>query len=64
MGRYPGGRPVDGSIGNMQLKNIVALSVDYSYHGFMTFWTAVKRAGYIDPSSQLKAALSIRTVAM
>jgi hypothetical protein len=53
-----------GGTGNRQLKNIVALSVLYSYHGFMTFWTAAKRAGYINPSSQLEAALSTRTVAM
>jgi len=48
----------------IQVKNIVALSVRYSYHGFMTFWTAAKRNGYINPSSQLEAALSTRTVAM
>jgi hypothetical protein len=38
--------------------------VRYSYHGFMTFWTVSKRSGYINPSSQLEAALNTRTVAM
>jgi hypothetical protein len=35
-----------------------------AYHGCMTFWSAQERDGYMNPSSQLKAALSIRTAAV
>jgi hypothetical protein len=35
-----------------------------AYHECMTFWSAIERDGYMNPSSQLKAALSIRTVAV
>ena len=35
-----------------------------AYHGCMTFWSAKERDGYMNPSSQLKAALSIRTAAV
>ena len=35
-----------------------------AYHGCMTFWSAKERDGYMNPSSQLKAALSTRTAAV
>ena len=62
--RQTGSIPAGSKRGNRRRKNIVALSVRYSYHGFMTFWTAAKRYGCLNPSSQLEAALNARTVAM
>ena len=59
-----GSIPAGSKRGNRRRKNIVALCVRYSYHGFMAFWTAAKRYGCINPSSQLEAALNARTVAM
>jgi len=38
--------------------NTIALSRRTTYHGLMTTWQAPKRAGYINPFSQLEAALA------
>ncbi len=37
--------------------NTIALSCATTYHGYMTTWQTLKRAGYMNPISQLEAAL-------
>jgi hypothetical protein len=37
--------------------NTIALSCATTYHGCMTTWQTLKRGGYMNPISQLEAAL-------
>jgi hypothetical protein len=45
---YPPGNKPENTIAPFQVK---------TYHGFMTTWQALKRAGYMHPDSSLEAAL-------
>ena len=44
--------------------NTIALCGETTYHGYMTTWQAPKRAGYMNPISQLEAALIGEVVAV
>ncbi len=49
--------PVRAQVQNALRKTIARCHMT-TYHGDMTTWQALKRAGYIYPFSQLKAALA------